>query len=76
MKKISQIAKETGQTTYVIRYLIEREKIIPYRNGLMKLDKNQEALIHKILFFEGKLIYLTFESKINDRNLRQTSILD
>ena len=69
MKTISQIAEETGQTTYVIRYLIEREKIIPYRKGLMKLDKNQELLIHKILYFEGKIKYLTFESKINDRDI-------
>lgn len=69
MKKISQIAKETGQTTEVIRYLMEREKLIPYRNGVMKLDKNQESIIHKILYFEGKLKFLTFESKINGRDI-------
>jgi hypothetical protein len=66
MKTISQFAKVCGVEVYIIRIVMKKEGIIPRNHGLQSLDKNQQDIIAKILYFEGKIEYLTFESKMNN----------
>lgn len=65
MKKISQIARECGVDKYNIRRLVDRENFVVTRSPMIMIDKHQEELIHKILYFEGKITEITLESKIN-----------
>ena len=66
MKTISQFAKVCGVEIHIIRSIMKRDSIIPRNQGKQTLDKNQQDIIAKILYFEGKIEYLTFESKMND----------
>ncbi len=66
MKTISQFAKVCGVEIHIIRSIMKRDSIIPRTHGIQSLDKNQQDIIAKILYFEGKIEYLTFESKINN----------
>jgi hypothetical protein len=66
MKTISQFAKVCGVEIHIIRSIMKRDSIIPRTHGIQSLDKNQQDIIAKILYFEGKIEYLTFESKMND----------
>ena len=65
MKTISQFAKVCGVEIHIIRSIMKRDSIIPRNQGKQTLDKNQQDIIAKILYFEGKIEYLTFESKMN-----------
>jgi hypothetical protein len=66
MKTISQFAKVCGVEIHIIRSIMKRDSIIPRNHGIQSLDKNQQDIIARILYFEGKIEYLTFESKMND----------
>jgi hypothetical protein len=66
MLKISEFAKICGVTYDAIDSVIRKEKIIPRRLPIRHLDKNQQLLIAKILYFEGKIEFLKFESKMNN----------
>ena len=65
MLTISQFAKVCGVEIHIIRSIMKRDSIIPRNHGIQSLDKNQQDIIAKILYFEGKIQYLTFESKMN-----------
>lgn len=68
MKSVKQIAKETGLEIDVLRVFIKGNNI---ENALHKrkmyLDTENEAKLHQLLFFTGKLKYLILESKINKK---------
>ena len=66
MLTISQFAKVCGVEIHIIRSIMKRDSIIPRTHGIQSLDKNQQDIIARILYFEGKIEYLTFESKMND----------
>lgn len=65
MKKISQIAKECGVEYYVVSEIIRKEGFVCEKLGFKTLTKEQEDLIHQILYFEGKITEITLESRIN-----------
>lgn len=69
MLKISEFAKICGVTYDAIDSVIRKENIIPRRLPMRHLDQHQQDLIAEILYFEGKIEFLTFESKINQNNL-------
>ena len=63
--KVSEFAKICGVTDDQIRTVIKKEKIKPSRTPTRKLDNVQQTIIARILYFEGKIEWLTFESKMN-----------
>jgi len=65
MKKISQVAKESGVTYEVVSEIIRKEGFVCQKLGHITLTKEQEDLIHQILYFEGKISEITLESKMN-----------
>lgn len=65
MKEISQVAKECGIKRYLIDEIIRKEDIVCQNLGFKTLTKEQEDLIHQILYFEGKITEITLESKMN-----------
>jgi len=65
MKKISQIAKECGVTYSLINEVIRKEGFVCQNLGFKTLTKEQEDVIHSILYFEGKITEITLESKMN-----------
>ena len=63
--KVSEFAKICGVRDDQIRTVIKKEKIKPLRAPTRKLDNVQQTIIARILYFEGKIEWLTFESKMN-----------
>jgi hypothetical protein len=63
--KISEFAKICGLRCDQIETVIKKEKIKPLRTPTRKLDNVQQTIIARILYFEGKIEWLTFESKMN-----------
>ena len=64
MLKISEFAKICGVDKVFIHSIIKKEKIITRRLPMQHLDESQQNIIARILFFEGKIKFLTFESKL------------
>lgn len=65
MLKISKFAKICGVNKDVLNGIIKKENIIPRRLPMQHLDQQQQNIIARILYFEGKIEFLTYESKIN-----------
>jgi len=65
MIKLSQFAKICGVEKTVIKAVISKEKIITRRMPIQHLDQSQQNIIARALYFEGKIEFLTYESKIN-----------
>jgi hypothetical protein len=63
--KISEFAKICGVRWDQIETVIKKEKIKPLRTPIRKLDNVQQTIIARILYFEGKIEWLTFESEMN-----------
>jgi hypothetical protein len=63
--KISEFAKICGVRCDQIETVIKKEKIKPLRTPTRKLDNVQQIIIARILYFESKIEWLTFESKMN-----------
>jgi len=63
--KISEFAKICGVRDDQIRTVIKKEKIKPSRKSVQTLDNVQQIIIARILYFEGKIEWLTFESEMN-----------
>ena len=63
--KISEFAKICGVRDDQIETVIKKEKIKPSRKSVQTLDNVQQTIIARILYFEGKIEWLTFESKMN-----------
>jgi hypothetical protein len=63
--KISEFAKICGVRDDQIETVIKKEKIKPLRTPIRKLDNVQQTIIARILYFEGKIEWLTFESEMN-----------
>jgi hypothetical protein len=63
--KISEFAKICGLRYDQIETVIKKEKIKPSRQSLRTLDNVQQTIIARILYFEGKIEWLTFESEMN-----------
>ena len=63
--KISEMAKVSGVRIDEIRSIMLKEKIKPLQTSPQTLDNVQQSIIARILFFEGKTEWLTFESKMN-----------
>ena len=63
--KVSEFAKICGVRNDQIEKVIKKEKIKPLRTPTRKLDNVQQTIIARILYFEGKIEWLTFESKMN-----------
>ena len=67
MLKLSQFAKICGVSVYSIESIIAKEKIITRRIPMQHIDQHQQNIIARILYFEGKIEFLTYESKINEK---------
>jgi hypothetical protein len=65
MIKLSKFAKICGVSVDIIQSVVSKEKIITRRIPMQHLDTNQQNIIARILYFEGKIEFLTYESKIN-----------
>jgi len=65
MKKISQVSKECGIKRYLVDEIIRKEGFVLSKDRFKMLSKEQEDLIHQILYFEGKITEITLESKMN-----------
>jgi len=65
MLKLSQFAKICGVSVRKLRTIIDKEKIIVRNYPMQHIDTNQQNIIARILYFEGKIEFLTYESKIN-----------
>jgi hypothetical protein len=63
--KISEFAKICGVRYDQIETVIKKEKIKPLRMPTRKLDNVQQTIIARILYFESKIEWLTFESEMN-----------
>ncbi len=63
--KVSEFAKICGVSDDQIRTVIKKEKIKPLQTSPQTLDNIQQSIIARILYFEGKIEWLTFESKMN-----------
>jgi hypothetical protein len=62
MKTPTKIARECGISSKHIHNIIRKENMIIYNN---LINIYQEDHIHQILYFEGKINEINFESKIN-----------
>jgi len=66
MKTFMQIAMECDMTYNKIRDVVRSQNIVAEKiNYKMCLNKEQEDLVHRILYFEGKITEITLESKMN-----------
>jgi hypothetical protein len=65
MIKLSKFAKICGVSVDLIQSVVSKENIITRRLPMQHLDTNQQNIIARILYFEGKIEFLTYESKIN-----------
>jgi len=67
MKSLMQIAQECDLRYNELKRVTTSEKIIPAKRDGRKIffDKYQEDYIHQILYFNGKIKEITYESKIN-----------
>ncbi len=63
--KLSELAKVCGVKVETIKTIIKKEKIKPLQTSPQTLDNVQQSIIARILFFEGKTEWLTFESEMN-----------
>lgn len=65
--KISEMANVCGVRIDEIRSVMIKEKIKPLQTNPQTLDNVQQSIIARILFFEGKIQWLIFESKMNNK---------
>jgi len=67
--KLSELAKVCGVKVETIKTIIKKERIKPLQTSPQTLDNIQQSIIARILYFESKIEWLTFESKMNKSNL-------
>jgi len=68
MKTFEQIARDCGIDKEVVRRTVYKEKIQPYRfvySNKNFYDSHQEDIIHRVLYFEGRIDHITLPSKLN-----------
>ena len=74
LRDISEIAKVCNTDYYAIKRIIQRENIKPIKLNPIRFNENQQIIIFTFLYYENRMEYLTFESKINDPNFEPTKI--
>lgn len=68
MKTVSQIAIDCGINATIVYRIVDKEKIEPHRfvySNKNFYDSCQQDLIHKILYFEGRIDHIILPSKLN-----------
>ena len=65
LKKLSEFAKICGLNYEDIESVVRKENIKPRLMPMKYLDETMQDNVARVLFFEGKIKYLTFESKMN-----------
>jgi len=66
LRDITEIAKLCSTDYYVIQRIIAREKIKPIKINPLRFNENQQNIIFAFLYYETRMQYLTFESKMNN----------
>jgi len=64
LRKLSEFAKICGLNKRDIDSVVLKENIKPIRMPMQHLDETMQDHVARVLFFEGKIEYLTFENKI------------
>lgn len=68
MKTLNQIAKDCGIDKFVIYRITVRDNIEPHKFDYSNknfYDRYQEDIIHKTLYFEGRIDHVIFPSRLN-----------
>jgi hypothetical protein len=68
LMSVAEIAKATNFHPDRISRIIQREKLKPIKTNPLRFNENQQNIIFTFLYYENRLMYLTFESKLNDSN--------
>lgn len=66
MKTISQLAKEINVPSHEIYRIVKRDELsTTKRQNNISLTPEQQVYISRVMFFERKTDYITYESKMN-----------
>lgn len=65
LRTILEIAKVCNTDYNAISRIIQREDIKPIKLNPLRFNENQQCIIFTFLYYEKKMEFLTFESKIN-----------
>ena len=66
MKSIAQLAKEINVPSHEIYRIVKRDQLsTTKRQNNISLTQEQQVYITRVMFFERKTDYITYESKMN-----------
>jgi len=66
LRTIQEIAKVCNTDYEGISRIIHREQIKPIKINPLRFNENQQIIIFTFMYYENRLEYLTFESKMNE----------